>query len=120
MNLIRRHDLWDSDDLMENFRYEMNRLFHVPRFGKHEWKKTFEPEIDVVEKKDTILVKADLPGIKKEDLEIKVEGRTLTLKGERKEEKEIKEKNYRASERFYGAFMRMIELPANVKEDLAE
>lgn len=107
-------DLWDPFDLMGDWQHEMNRLFQ--RFPwKKEW--TFEPDIDVVEEKDSFLVKADLPGIKKEDLDIKVEGKFLTLKGERKEEKEVKEKNYFASERRYGAFTRTFELPTEIKAE---
>lgn len=119
MNLMKRtgHELWDPFDLPADFQHEMNRLFGRTLQKKNGWTKTFEPEIDLAEEKDSFIVKADLPGIKKEELDIKVEGRLLTLKGERKEEKETKEKNYYASERFYGAFTRMIELPADVKAD---
>lgn len=102
---------------MTDFQNEMNRLFHRSLTKKNGWLKTFEPEVDLVEENDTFIVKADIPGIKKEELDIKVEGRLLTLKGKRKEEKETKEKNYYASERFYGAFTRMIELPSDVKAD---
>src|SRR3989338_3293964 len=117
MNLIKRHETWDPFDLMTDFQNEMNRLFHRSLHKKNGWEKTFEPEVDLVEEKDTFIVKTDLPGIKKEELDVKVEGRLPTLKGERKEEKETKEKNYYASERFYGAFIRMIELQTEVKAD---
>src|SRR3989338_3760739 len=117
MNLIKRHETWDPFDLMTDFQNEMNRLFHRSLHKKNGWEKTFEPEVDLVEEKDTFIVKTDLPGIKKEELDIKVEGRLLTLKGERKEEKETKEKNYYASERFYGAFTRMIEVRTDIKAE---
>lgn len=117
MNLIKRRETWEPVDLITDLQNELNRLFHRSLHKKNGWTRTFEPEIDVVDEKDSFLIKADLPGIKKEDMDIKVEGRVLTLKGERKEEKETKEKNYYASERFYGAFTRMIELPADVKAD---
>lgn len=117
MNLIKRHEVWDPFDLMTDFQNEMNRLFHRSLTRKNGWEKTFEPELDLIEEKDAFILKVDLPGIKKEELDIKVEGKLLTLKGERKEEKETKEKNYHASERFYGAFTRVIELPMDVKAD---
>jgi len=117
MNLIKRREGWDPFDVMADFQHDMNRLFGRSLMKRNGWTRAFEPEVDVAEDKDAFLVKADLPGIKKEELDIKVEGRLLTLKGERKEEKETKEKNYYASERFYGAFTRMIELPAEVKTD---
>lgn len=116
MNLIKKRDLWDPLDVMTDLQHDLSRLFHRSLKGNG-WTRTFEPEVDVIEEKDSFLVKADLPGIKKEELDIKVEGKFLTLKAERKEEKEIKEKNYYASERFYGIFTRMIELPTDIKAD---
>lgn len=117
MNLIKRRELWDPFDLMSDWQHEIGRVFGHSLLKRKGWERTFEPEVDVIEEKDHFLVKADLPGIKKDELDIKVEGKYLTLKGERKEEKEIKEKNYYASERFFGAFTRMIELPVDVKAD---
>lgn len=118
MNLMKRsHDLWDPFGVTEELQHEMNRLFGRSLMKRNGWGRPFEPEIDVIEEKDHFLVKADLPGIKKEELDIKVEGRLLTLKGERKEEKETKEKNYYSSERFYGTFTRVIELPTDVKAE---
>lgn len=118
-SLMRRaeRDLWDPFDFVTDFQHEMNRLFGRTLQKKNGYMRGFEPEIDLSEDKDNFVVKADLPGIKKEELDIKVEGRVLTVKGERKEEKETKEKSYFSSERFYGAFTRMIELPAEVKAD---
>lgn len=113
----RGRELWDPFDIWGDLQHEMGRLFNRSLLKRNGWARTFEPEIDVIEEKDSFFVKADLPGIKKEELDIEVEGRILTLKGERKEEKETKEKNYYASERFYGTFRRVIELPTEVKAD---
>ena len=118
MHLIKRNqNLWDPFDFVGDLQGELNRLFSRSLVKRNGWERTFEPEMDVLEEKDHFIVKADLPGIKKEELGIKVEGRLLTLKGERKEEKETKEKNYYASERFYGSFTRTIELPTEIKAD---
>lgn len=76
-----------------------------------------EPAIEMFEEKDDIVVKAELPGIKKEDLEISVLGNQLTIKGERKKEEEVKEKGYYYSERSYGAFSRTVEIPKEVQAD---
>ena len=70
--------------------------------------------LDITDEKDQIKVKADLPGLKKEDIEINLENDILTIKGEKKEEKEIKEKDFIRSERYYGAFHRAFTLPASV------
>lgn len=73
------------------------------------------PSIDVYEEKDTVVVKAELPGMKKEDIEVNLSGETLTIKGEKKQEEEVKEDNYYRRERTYGAFSRAIDLPCEVK-----
>ena len=72
------------------------------------------PSIDVFEKEDKYVVKAELPGMKEEDIDISVVGDTLTIKGERKTESEVKEEDYHCCERSYGSFFRSIDLPSNV------
>lgn len=72
--------------------------------------KDWLPAIDVTEEKDHFAIKADLPGLNKEDIELSAEGTVLTIKGERKHEKEDKEKNYHRIERAYGQFVRRLDL----------
>jgi HSP20 family protein len=72
------------------------------------------PAIDVFEKEDKFVVKAELPGMKEEDIDISIVGDTLTIKGERKAESEVKEDDYYYCERSYGSFSRSIAIPSNV------
>jgi len=72
------------------------------------------PAIEVFEKEDKFVVKAELPGMKEEDIDISVVGDTLTVKGERKAESEVKEEDYYCCERSYGSFSRSIAVPSNV------
>jgi HSP20 family protein len=72
------------------------------------------PALDIAEEKDRIIVKADLPGLKKEEIDIAVDGSILTIRGERRSEKEDKEKNYHRVERVYGSFQRSVDLGTNV------
>lgn len=72
------------------------------------------PAIDVTDEKDKIIVKADLPGLKKEEINVSVDGNFLSIKGERKVEEEEKKKNYYRLERSYGAFERQIDLGSYV------
>ena len=72
------------------------------------------PAIEVFEKEDKFVVKAELPGMKEEDIDISVVGDTLTVKGERKAETEVKEEDYYCCERSYGSFFRSIALPSTV------
>lgn len=78
------------------------------------------PAIDVFEKEDKFVVKAELPGIKEEDIHVSVVGDTLSIKGEKKTETEVKEEDYYRCERNYGSFYRSIPLPSNVDADKIE
>ena len=72
------------------------------------------PSIEVYEKEGGFVVKAELPGMKEEDIEVSVSDGTLTLKGERKAESEVKEEDYYCCERSYGSFLRSVALPSTV------
>jgi len=120
MTLVRwrpRQDWFPATGLL-SLKDEMERAFDHA-FGGRVAEREFEftPAVDVVEHEDKFIVKADLPGMKKEDLDITfVEGR-LTLKGEKKQETEIKEENYHRIERYSGSFRRTIELPSSVDHE---
>ena len=75
------------------------------------------PDVDIAETDADIVVRAELPGMKKEDVEIQIEGNVLTLKGEKREEKEEKETERYLYECSYGAFQRSFTLPTAVKDD---
>ena len=74
----------------------------------------FAPAIDVVEEKDNFLVKADLPGLSKDDVSVAIQDNFLTIRGERKHEVEKKDSNYYHRERVHGQFVRTVELPTRV------
>jgi len=124
----RKREDWDPFRELENLHRNMNLLFDssLARWpdtdknliGGFEW----GPSVDVQDKKDKILVKAELPGLEKDDVEISLENNTLILKGEKKkeEEKEDKDEKYYCRECLYGKFQRAITLPAEVKEDEVE
>jgi HSP20 family protein len=82
-----------------------------------EAKREFRPSVDIFEDEKTIQVKADLPGIKPEEIKIEVDNGILTLSGERKLEKEDKKDGYHRVERVYGAFTRSFTLPDAVQSD---
>jgi HSP20 family protein len=74
----------------------------------------FVPAVDVYEDAQKLALKLEIPGIRREDLDIRVEGRTLTVKGERKFESEEKEENFHRIERRFGSFVRSFSLPSSV------
>lgn len=73
------------------------------------------PPVDIFENDNhEIVIKAELPGLKREEIDLRVENNTLTLRGERRRENEVKEDHYHRVERSYGAFTRSFSLPASV------
>lgn len=120
MNLVPWRPRETGLDVFEDFgefQKEMNRLFNLTlhRPGKKvNGGALWAPAVDIIDEKDHIRVRADLPGMKKEEIEVSVNNDTLTIRGEKREEKEIKEKDYVRSERYYGAFHRSFTLPAGV------
>lgn len=119
MTLIRwrpHGELWDPFASLADLREEMNRLFDssLRRFRLGDFEGAFAPPIDVVEEKDNYLVRAELPGISKDDVKVTLQDNLLTIKGEKKHEAETKDANYYHKERVYGSFSRTIQLPAGV------
>jgi len=106
---------------LERMRREMDRLwdsFFEERPGrKGAEEKEWLPSLDVSETKKDIVVKAELPGIDPKDIDISLTNDLLTIKGEKKQEKEEKEENYHLFERSYGSFTRSIRLPREVQSD---
>jgi HSP20 family protein len=78
------------------------------------------PSVDVVEKDDMFEVTADLPGLDEKNVEVKLSGDMLTIKGEREEHKEEKKKDYHISERQFGAFERSFQIPESIETDKIE
>src|ERR1700758_18809 len=116
-------------DVWQSFRSEMDRLFD--RFGsgfgfpslrrmfdiEGPWRSSFSfsmPAIDMSEDEKTYKISAELPGMDAKDIDVSVTGDMMVLKGEKRQEKEEKDKNYHFSERAYGSFQRAFELPASV------
>jgi HSP20 family protein len=116
-------------DVWRSFRGEMDRL--ADRFGFPSLRRMFDmepawrpmssftfsaPAIDMSEDDKAYKISAELPGLDAKDVDVSVSGNTLVLKGEKRQEKEEKEKNYYFSERAYGSFQRAFELPASVDQ----
>lgn len=122
MNIIpwrNRNNVWDSFRELEALQDEMNRLFNgsLGRWDNRQYgllEGAWSPKVDVYDSKDNILVKADIPGMKKEDIDVSVHGDTLVIKGEKKIETEDKEKGSVKTERYYGSFNRALTLPTQV------
>jgi HSP20 family protein len=75
------------------------------------------PAVDLYDQNDEFIVKAEIPGLAKEEVDVSIEGNTLTIKGEKKKQEEVKRQDYYYSERSFGAFSRTVELPSPVQPD---
>jgi len=113
---------WDPFREMASLQERMNRLFSDfrlrPPLGEEEITQgTWVPPVDIYETGESIVLEVELPGITKEDITVEVKNNTLTLKGEKKFEREVKEENYHRVERSYGSFQRAFTLPSTVQQD---
>ncbi len=105
----------------ERMRKEMDRFWGSLLEGrlrsKPEEGEEWFPSLDVVETKNELVVKAEVPGMDPKDIDISLSDGMLTIKGEKKQEKEEKEADYHLIERSYGAFARSVQLPSEVQSD---
>ena len=109
----RLHEEMDAlfDDFFKGFSMEP----FEGRYGR-----SFSPKIDVAETDKEIKISAELPGMEDKDIDVSLNKDTITIKGEKKEEKEDKGKDYYHVERSYGSFTRTIPLPVEIESDKAE
>ena len=107
----------DMDSLLEDFFGRRARPWWPERWSRTEAMELTPPNVDVFEEKDDIVVKAELPGIEKDNIEVNLTDHMLTIKGEKKKAEEIKRENYYRAERSYGSFLRTLELPKDIYAD---
>lgn len=117
MNLVK----WDPFKELEDVSNRLNRIFGQPpartepgneMLSMPDW----APSVDISETDTAYLVKAEIPGVKKEDVKVTIQDGMLTIQGERKQEKEEKGKKFHRIERCYGSFMRSFRVPDDADE----
>jgi len=115
MDSLNRWERFRSNAGLES---QLNRLFNE-FFGRSQESNltTWAPSVDILENEHELVVKADLPDVKPEELDIRVENNILTIRGERKFEKKVDEKNYLRVERSYGSFARSFSLANTVNSE---
>jgi HSP20 family protein len=119
MSLIRYQtpqlSTWQSFDRLSSLRNELDRLFDLTWSGRDSGLFSgWSPSLDVFDEKDHFVVNAELPGMKKEDIDLSFENGVLSLSGERQQSKDNKEGETFRSERYFGKFQRSVTLPAAV------
>ncbi len=116
MNLMR----WDPYREIASLQDRFNRAFGAAARPEREDEMNlaaWAPPVDIAEEKDRILITAELPGFKEDQIEIQTENGMLTLRGERRFEKESEGRSYHRVERSYGQFVRSFSLPNNVDRE---
>lgn len=112
---------WDPFRDLVTLREKMNRLFEDAVTARGEEKdmisSTWAPSVDIFETENALVLTAEVPGVDEDNIEIKIEDNTLSLKGERKFEKETHEENYHRIERSYGSFYRSFTIPRQVDQE---
>ncbi len=115
---------WNPFRELARIEHELNKIFNelVPQTVKGEVVevRTWNPRVDIYEKDNNLVIEAEIPGAKKEDIEVKIKDNSVIIRGEVKKEEEKKDENYYRSERFYGKFERVIPLPVEVKAEDAK
>lgn len=120
---------WNPLRELETMRREMDRIWDdvfPSRKMVLPWKRqpgaqaesgAATPAIDVIDKNDSVVVKAEMPGVSKESIDVTLEDNVITLRGELREESDLKEGNYAYSERNYRYFLRAISIPFKIRRD---
>lgn len=114
---------WDPFRDLVGLQERMNRMFDESFRGAgrsgEDWGLggAWAPAVDIYEQDGNIVVKAELPGVDPKDVDVRVENNTLTLRGERKIDNEVKQENYHRVERSYGTFTRSFSLPSVLDQE---
>lgn len=112
---------WDPFRDLISIQDRMNKLFEQTlsrsRVEEGIAASTWTPAVDIYETPETIVMKAELPGLTREDLDIQIRDNTLTLRGERRFAKDVQEENYLRIERAYGSFQRSFTLPTTIQQE---
>ena len=117
MNTITR---WDQSRGLTSLQDQLNRLFEdnfIRDRSGHADLATWAPPVDIYETQNELVLKIDLPDVQDKDIDVRVENNMLTIRGERKFEKDVDEDNYLRVERAYGSFMRSFSLPNSVTSE---
>ena len=111
---------WDPFRDMNTLQDRMNNLFEEVNRGSGSDEPstaTWSPAVDIFETYDEIVVQVEVPGLLREDIELNLDNNVLSLKGNRKLDKESADENYHRIERSYGSFSRSFSIPTMIKED---
>ena len=111
MNLVVRDPFLKDFTALTN---RFNHFFDLPRESNADYLGAWNPAVDIFDKGGEVVIHAELPGIKKEDIDVRVENNVLTIRGKKERKEEAKEEGYYRTERSYGSFSRSFSLASSV------
>lgn len=116
MAIVRYNPLRELRGMQE----QMNRLLDLAwnrEPGEELREGVWQPLVDIFENDEAVVIRAELPGVEQGAIEVKIEGSTLTIRGERKQDSEVRQENYHRIERYYGPFQRSFLLPQAIDQE---
>lgn len=111
MNLVVRDPFWKEFNALSG---RFNRLFDLSQEESNDSLGAWNPAVDIYDKGNEVVIHAEIPGMKKDDIEVRVENNVLTVRGKKERQEEVKEEGYFRTERSYGTFSRSFSLPTTV------
>lgn len=117
MALVKYNPLRELRTMQEHMNRLLNVSWNHDISGEEMREGIWQPAVDIYETEDSIVIKAEVPDVDQKDIEVRIEENTLTLKGERKHENEVKKENYHRIERYFGSFQRSFSLPATIDQE---
>lgn len=111
MNLVVRDPFWKDFNALSG---RFNRLFDLPREEASDSLGAWSPAVDIYDRGNDVVIHAEIPGMNKEDIDVRVENNVLTIRGQKERKGEVKEEGYFRTERTYGSFSRSFSLPTTV------
>ena len=117
MALVKYNPLRELRSMQEQMNKLLNVSWNHDVSGEDLKDGIWQPAVDIYETADSIVIKAELPDVDQKDIDVRIEDNTLTLRGERRHEDEVKKENYHRIERYFGTFQRSFSLPATVDQE---
>lgn len=118
MAIVKYNPLRELRTMQDQMDRLLNLSWGAPDFPGEDIKEgVWQPAVDIYETGDSIVIKAELPDVEQKDIDVRIEDNTLTIKGERKHESEVKKENYHRIERYFGSFQRSFKLPGTVNQE---
>lgn len=117
MAIVKYNPLKELRTMQEQMNRLLNLSWNHDLSGEDMRDGIWQPAVDIYETAGEIIIKAEVPDVDQKDIEVRIEDNTLTMKGERKHEGDVRKENYHRIERYFGSFQRSFSLPATIDQE---